>query len=61
MEGQAASDEEEEAEEKWQEEQRSLAEVKTLLARLSGCGSGYVGQVGGVQDQRWRSRPLHRA
>ncbi|XP_045668311.1 EF-hand and coiled-coil domain-containing protein 1 isoform X1 [Ursus americanus] len=40
VEGQAASDEEEEAEEKWQEEQRSLAEIKTLLARLSGCGSG---------------------
>ncbi|XP_077930624.1 EF-hand and coiled-coil domain-containing protein 1 isoform X1 [Halichoerus grypus] len=40
VEGQAASDEEEEGEEKWQEEQRSLAEVKTLLARLSSCRSG---------------------
>ncbi|XP_040319651.1 EF-hand and coiled-coil domain-containing protein 1 isoform X2 [Herpailurus yagouaroundi] len=39
VEGQAASDEEEEAE-KWQEEQRSLAKVKTLLARLSSCRSG---------------------
>lgn len=48
MEGQAASDEEEEAEEKWQQEQRSLAEVKMLLACLSGCGSGYVGRGGGA-------------
>ncbi|XP_049498206.1 EF-hand and coiled-coil domain-containing protein 1-like [Panthera uncia] len=39
VEGQAASDEEEEAQ-KCQEEQRSLAKVKTLLARLSSCRSG---------------------
>ncbi|XP_045845927.1 EF-hand and coiled-coil domain-containing protein 1 [Meles meles] len=40
VEGQAASDEEEEGEEKWQEERSSLAEVKTLLACLSSCRSG---------------------
>lgn len=40
MEGQAASDEEED--EKWQEAQRPPAEVKTLLAHLSSCASGYV-------------------
>nr|XP_060484239.1 EF-hand and coiled-coil domain-containing protein 1 [Panthera onca] len=39
VEGQAASDEEEEAQ-KCQEEQRSLAKVKMLLARLSSCRSG---------------------
>ena len=47
VEGQAASDEEEEGEEKWQEERSSLAEVKTLLACLSNCKSGYVCLGGG--------------
>lgn len=59
VEGQAASDEEEEGEEKWQKEWRSLAEVTNLLAGLSSCKSGYVccaGGGGGVQDQRWRPR-----
>ncbi|XP_059244282.1 EF-hand and coiled-coil domain-containing protein 1, partial [Mustela nigripes] len=40
VEGQAASDEEEEGEEKWQKERSSLAEVKTLLEYLSSCRSG---------------------
>ncbi|XP_072576279.1 EF-hand and coiled-coil domain-containing protein 1 isoform X2 [Vulpes vulpes] len=40
VEGQAASDEEEEGEEKWQKEWRSLAEVTNLLAGLSSCKSG---------------------
>ncbi|XP_054406553.2 EF-hand and coiled-coil domain-containing protein 1 isoform X3 [Pongo abelii] len=39
VEGQAASDEEVEEEEKWREEQKTpAAEAKTLLARLSSCG-----------------------
>lgn len=42
VEGQAASDEEEEGEEKWQKERSSLAEVKMLLQYLSSCRSGYV-------------------
>lgn len=41
VEGQAASDEEDDHE-KWQEVQRPPAEVTALLAGLSGCGSGYV-------------------
>ncbi|ELR47332.1 Coiled-coil domain-containing protein 48, partial [Bos mutus] len=39
VEGQAASDEEDDRE-KWQEAQRLPAEVTALLAGLSGCGSG---------------------
>lgn len=57
VEGQAASDEEEEAQ-KCQEEQRSLAKVKTLLARLSSCRSGCVchgGRRGGARGPE----PLH--
>ncbi|KAF5917242.1 hypothetical protein HPG69_000011, partial [Diceros bicornis minor] len=45
VEGQAASDEEEEDEEKWWEEQRPQAEVETLLAHLSSCGSGCDDQM----------------
>ncbi|XP_014652657.1 PREDICTED: EF-hand and coiled-coil domain-containing protein 1 [Ceratotherium simum simum] len=45
VEGQAASDEEEEDEEKWREEQRPPAEVETLLAHLSSCGSGCDDQM----------------
>lgn len=41
VEGQAASDEEDDNE-KWQEGQRPPAEVKALLAGLSSCGSGCV-------------------
>ncbi|KAM9592533.1 EF-hand and coiled-coil domain-containing protein 1 isoform 1-T1 [Trichechus inunguis] len=45
VEGQAASDEEDAEEKKWQEGQRApAAEVKKLLAGLSGCGSGCDGQ-----------------
>nr|XP_031326896.1 EF-hand and coiled-coil domain-containing protein 1 isoform X2 [Camelus dromedarius] len=39
VEGQAASDEEDN-DHKWREEQRPPAEVTTLLASLSGCGKG---------------------
>ncbi|XP_010335195.2 EF-hand and coiled-coil domain-containing protein 1 isoform X3 [Saimiri boliviensis] len=65
VEGQAASDEEEEEQEKkWQEEQRTpAAEVKSLLARLSGCGGRcddqtaeklmtYFGHFGGADHAR---------
>lgn len=44
VEGQAASDEEAEGE-KWPEERRSLAEVKSLLARLSSCRNGCEDQT----------------
>lgn len=39
VEGQAASDEEEEAVEKWSEEQRPSAATRKLLAEMSNCGS----------------------
>nr|XP_054101973.1 LOW QUALITY PROTEIN: EF-hand and coiled-coil domain-containing protein 1 [Callithrix jacchus] len=71
VEGQAASDKEEEEEDeeeeekkKWQEEQRTpAAEVKSLLARLSGCGGRcddqtaeklmtYFGHFGGPDHTR---------
>lgn len=41
VEGQAASDEEDDSE-KWQQEQGPPAEVKALLAGLSSCGRGCV-------------------
>ena len=41
VEGQAASDEDNDCE-KWREAQRPPAEVTALLAVLSGCGRGYV-------------------
>ncbi|XP_044789778.1 EF-hand and coiled-coil domain-containing protein 1 [Bubalus bubalis] len=44
VEGQAASDEEDDRE-KWQEVQRPPAEVTALLAGLSGCGSGCDDQM----------------
>lgn len=45
VEGQAASDEEEEAVEKWPEEQRPSAATRKLLAEMSNCGSRYVSPI----------------